>query len=184
MNKHPHFHLHLPDTHRPLPLASAAGLVGLYYYPSTPTRRRLRLTQYRTMSTPASSQTMSATTTESAKPSCVTATPGKYGHVPTDACNSYYNFDPNFPAAIAFTVFFGLATLTHFVQAVVLRKVRPLPLSPSLVICVCVCVFVGGGRGGGIWEWRWMSWTWSGGRGKNYQIALILIMLIVRRSIV
>jgi hypothetical protein len=54
---------------------------------------------------------------------CVTAVPGRYGHVPIDACNSYYNFDPSFAAAIAFAVLFGMSAVGHSAQAVIYKKV-------------------------------------------------------------
>ena len=68
----------------------------------------------------------SATSTAAAAPSCTTAVPNPTnGNVPITACNSYYNFDPSFPAAVAFAVFFGLLTVGHIVRAAVHRKVRP-----------------------------------------------------------
>ncbi|KAI9826697.1 MAG: hypothetical protein M1826_006579 [Phylliscum demangeonii] len=63
-----------------------------------------------------------ATTTSTATPSCTTAVGDKYGRVPLDACNSYYNYDPSYGAAIGFSVLFGLVTITHLVQAVTFRK--------------------------------------------------------------
>ncbi|KIH94054.1 RTA1 domain protein [Sporothrix brasiliensis 5110] len=63
-----------------------------------------------------------SSTSASASPSCTTAVPGKYGYVPIDACNSYYNFDPGFAPAVATAAIFGLLTLTHLVQAIVYKK--------------------------------------------------------------
>ena len=44
---------------------------------------------------------------------CVTAVPGKNGHVPIDigACNVYWAYDPSFSAAVAFAVLFGITTV-------------------------------------------------------------------------
>lgn len=66
-----------------------------------------------------------STTTASNSPSCTTAVPDKYGHVPFDACNSYYNFDPNFEAAVAVAVLFGLLTAIHIAEAIIYKKVSP-----------------------------------------------------------
>lgn len=54
---------------------------------------------------------------------CVTAVPGKHGNVPITACNSYYNFNPEFAPAVAMAVLFGLVTASQLVQAIVHRKV-------------------------------------------------------------
>ncbi|KAF2395905.1 hypothetical protein EJ06DRAFT_534588 [Trichodelitschia bisporula] len=53
---------------------------------------------------------------------CVTATPGKYGNVPIDACNSYYNFDPQYVPALAVAVIFGILTIAHIAWAAVYKK--------------------------------------------------------------
>lgn len=37
-------------------------------------------------------------------PGCTTAIPGPNGHVPLDACNSYYNYDPQYAPAVAVAV--------------------------------------------------------------------------------
>ena len=52
--------------------------------------------------------------------------PDKYGHVPIDACDSYYNFYPSFEGNLAFAVLFGVCTLVHLAQAVAYKKVRSL----------------------------------------------------------
>ncbi|KAI5463524.1 RTA1 like protein-domain-containing protein [Mariannaea sp. PMI_226] len=62
------------------------------------------------------------TATASASVSCVSAIPDKYGHVPIDACNAYYNFYPNFNGNLAFAVLFGLTTIIHLVQAIIYKK--------------------------------------------------------------
>ncbi|KAF7542950.1 hypothetical protein G7046_g10086 [Stylonectria norvegica] len=72
---------------------------------------------------------MSPTTTTFSSPSaasstatCTTAAPGKYGYVPSDSCNSNYNFNPSFDGNMAFAILFGLTTLTHLVQAIIYKK--------------------------------------------------------------
>ncbi len=62
-------------------------------------------------------------TSASATASCTTAVPGKYGHVPLDACNSYYGFDPSFAGNLAFAVLFGMSTIGHLVEAIIFKKV-------------------------------------------------------------
>lgn len=69
------------------------------------------------------SSAISSAATATSTATCVTATPGKYGYVPPDACNSNYNYFPNYGAAIAVTVLFGLVTLAHVVQAFVYKRV-------------------------------------------------------------
>ncbi|KAH6611789.1 RTA1 like protein-domain-containing protein [Chaetomium sp. MPI-SDFR-AT-0129] len=53
---------------------------------------------------------------------CVKATPGPNGNVPITACNSYYNYDPQFAPAVAVAVIFGILTTIHLVEAIALRK--------------------------------------------------------------
>ncbi|KAK6851906.1 hypothetical protein PG995_012031 [Apiospora arundinis] len=53
---------------------------------------------------------------------CVKAVPGPNGHVPVEACNSYYNYDPRFEPAVAVSILFGIFTLVHFILAIVYRK--------------------------------------------------------------
>jgi hypothetical protein len=56
---------------------------------------------------------------------CVTATPGPNGYVSDlNACNAYYNYDPQFGPAVAVAVLFGLFLGVHVFQAIVYRKVR------------------------------------------------------------
>ncbi|KAH6895722.1 RTA1 like protein-domain-containing protein [Thelonectria olida] len=62
------------------------------------------------------------TTTSSASVSCTSAVPDKYGHVPIDACDAYYNFYPSFDGNLAFAVLFGITTIIHLVQAIVYKK--------------------------------------------------------------
>ncbi|TQW00796.1 hypothetical protein V2A60_001837 [Cordyceps javanica] len=63
-----------------------------------------------------------STTSSSASPSCTTAVPDKYGHVPFDACNSYYNDYPSFEANLALAAVFGASFVAHIVQAIVYKK--------------------------------------------------------------
>ncbi len=55
---------------------------------------------------------------------CVYATPGPNGHVDFDACNAYYNYDPQFAPAVAVAVIFGILTAVHVFEAVAFKKVR------------------------------------------------------------
>ncbi|OAA60798.1 RTA1 domain protein [Cordyceps fumosorosea ARSEF 2679] len=73
------------------------------------------------MATP-TTYTHTPTTSSTASPSCTTAVPDKYGHVPFDACNSNYNDNPSFEANLAFAVVFGASFVTHIVQAIVYKK--------------------------------------------------------------
>ncbi|OCL11240.1 hypothetical protein AOQ84DRAFT_314190 [Glonium stellatum] len=74
------------------------------------------------MATPTIHTSVASTTTSTATPSCTTAVPGKYGRVPATACNSYYNYDPSFEAAIAFSVLFAIITVIQTVEAFSFRK--------------------------------------------------------------
>lgn len=55
---------------------------------------------------------------------CITATPGKNGYVPPEACNAEWSYSPSFAAAVLFTVLFGLTTLTQLCQAIYYKKLR------------------------------------------------------------
>jgi hypothetical protein len=50
------------------------------------------------------------------------ATPGVDGYVPADACNALWVYFPNFAAAVAFSVLFGILTIAHLCQAVLYRN--------------------------------------------------------------
>ncbi|KAH4041465.1 hypothetical protein HBI24_011880 [Parastagonospora nodorum] len=50
------------------------------------------------------------------------ATPGVDGHVPADACNALWVYFPNFAAAIAFSVLFGILVIAHVFQAAKYRN--------------------------------------------------------------
>ncbi|KAJ9414329.1 hypothetical protein QL093DRAFT_2106797 [Fusarium oxysporum] len=58
----------------------------------------------------------------SATPSCTTAAPDKYGYVPPDSCNANYGFYPNWEDNTAFAVAFGLSTVAHLAQAIILKQ--------------------------------------------------------------
>ncbi|OJD31022.1 rta1 domain protein [Diplodia corticola] len=73
------------------------------------------------MASTTTSQAASATTSTST-PSCTTAVPGRYGNVPFDACNAYYNFNPQFAPAVAVAVIFGILTIAHLALAIIFKK--------------------------------------------------------------
>lgn len=50
------------------------------------------------------------------------ATPGLDGYVPAGSCNALWVYFPNFAAAIAFSVLFGILTIAHIGQAVMYRN--------------------------------------------------------------
>jgi hypothetical protein len=54
---------------------------------------------------------------------CVSAVPGHNGNVPVSACNSYYNYDPQFAPAVAVAVLFGIFTGIHIFEGIVFKKV-------------------------------------------------------------
>jgi hypothetical protein len=54
---------------------------------------------------------------------CVSATPGPNGNVPITACNSYYNYDPQFAPAVAVAVIFGIFMGVHIFESIFFRKV-------------------------------------------------------------
>jgi hypothetical protein len=64
-----------------------------------------------------------SSTTGRATTSCTSAVPGKYGYVPPNACNSYYNYNPQFSAAVAVAVLFGILSLAHITPAAIYKKV-------------------------------------------------------------
>lgn len=69
-----------------------------------------------------STSTTATSTSDSFLASCTTAVPGKYGYVPVTACNSNYNYDPSFSAAVAVSVIFGILTVAHLVEAIIFKK--------------------------------------------------------------
>jgi hypothetical protein len=50
------------------------------------------------------------------------ATPGLDGYVPADACNALWVYFPNFAAAVAFSILFGILTIAQLCQAVLYRN--------------------------------------------------------------
>lgn len=82
-----------------------------------------------TMASTTVTEAPSSTTTEAA-PSCTTAVPGPNGHVPYDACNSYYNFDPAFAPALAVSIIFAVLSGLHITEAIIFRKASPISLKP------------------------------------------------------
>ncbi|RMZ69314.1 RTA1 domain-containing [Pyrenophora seminiperda CCB06] len=50
------------------------------------------------------------------------ATPGLDGYVPAEACNALWVYFPNFAAAVAFSVLFGMLTIAHLCQAIMYRN--------------------------------------------------------------
>jgi len=66
----------------------------------------------------------STSTTSSATSTCITATPGRHGHVPIGSCNSLYQSDIAWQPAIFFAAAFAITTLLHFFQAFHYKKWR------------------------------------------------------------
>ncbi|KAF1834463.1 hypothetical protein BDW02DRAFT_639283 [Decorospora gaudefroyi] len=50
------------------------------------------------------------------------ATPDPNGYVPADACNALWVYFPNFAAAVAFSILFGMLTIAHVGQAILYRN--------------------------------------------------------------
>jgi hypothetical protein len=76
-----------------------------------------------TMTTPTPTNTATPTsTTAASSASCTTAVPGRYGNVPVNACNSYYNYDPAFEPAVAVAVIFALLSTVHITLAAIFHK--------------------------------------------------------------
>jgi hypothetical protein len=67
---------------------------------------------------------ITATSTSAATASCISVTPGQNGYVPEWACNSNYNYDPSFTAALIFATLFGITTVLHIGQAFAHKKLR------------------------------------------------------------
>ena len=97
----PHFIVHLQNSNWPVPLPNP---------------------QLNNMSSTIISTTSMATASTTS--SCITVTPGKDGYVPAESCNSNYNYNPSFVAALIFAILFGITTLTHIYQAFAYKKVR------------------------------------------------------------
>ena len=55
---------------------------------------------------------------------CIKAVPGPNGHVDDlNACNAYYNYDPQFAPAVAVAVIFGVLLGIHLLQGILYKKV-------------------------------------------------------------
>lgn len=65
--------------------------------------------------------TTASASTSSQAASCTTAVPGRYGNVPADACNSFYNYNPQFAPAVATAVIYGLLTTVHLILAIAFK---------------------------------------------------------------
>jgi hypothetical protein len=76
-----------------------------------------------TTASPSASQSATATS-DGSSASCTTAVPGQYGNVPPDACNSNYNYDPQYAPAVAVAVLFGILTVIHISEGIVFKKVN------------------------------------------------------------
>lgn len=74
------------------------------------------------MATSTSASTTATSTADALLTSCTTAVPGKYGYVPLTACNSNYNFNPSYSAAVAVAVIFGILTTVHLAEAIIFKK--------------------------------------------------------------
>ncbi|KAF4947932.1 hypothetical protein FSARC_13864 [Fusarium sarcochroum] len=73
------------------------------------------------MSTMIPTLTVSSTAL-SAIPTCTTAVPDKYGYVPPESCNANYGFYPKWGDNTALAIVFGLSTVSHLAQAIVLKQ--------------------------------------------------------------
>ncbi|KAF2786236.1 hypothetical protein K505DRAFT_330487 [Melanomma pulvis-pyrius CBS 109.77] len=69
-----------------------------------------------------STATFLPSTTATALPSCITATPGRDGYVPPDACNAQWAYSPSFSAAITYAVLFGILAVAQTALAILYRK--------------------------------------------------------------
>jgi hypothetical protein len=70
----------------------------------------------------------SATATSIAPTTCISVAPGKDGYLPPESCDALLYYVPSFAAAILFCVLYGLTTIMHFVQAIIYKKVRSIPI--------------------------------------------------------
>ena len=89
-------------------------------------RRHLLLSPASDMASIAPSPTtspMPSAASDQPAPSCTTAVPGQYGNVPSDACNSNYNFDPQYIPAVVVAIIFGILSAVHIAEAAIFKKV-------------------------------------------------------------
>jgi hypothetical protein len=73
----------------------------------------------------ASSTDSAITSSASAQPTCLNVPPGRHDYVPPYACNAVWNYDVSFPAAMVFSVMFGIVTIAHLTLGIAFRKVNP-----------------------------------------------------------
>jgi hypothetical protein len=76
-----------------------------------------------TLATVTSAVASTVSSTTSATATCITGVPGKYGYVNPSDCNSLWNFQPSYSAAIAFSVLFAIVTVAHLTQGILYKKV-------------------------------------------------------------
>jgi len=100
-----------------------------------------------------STNTTNTTDTSSATATCINVTPGPNGYVPEWACNAQWNYSPSFPAAVLFTVLFGLTLGAHIYQAILYKKVR-----------LCWVVIMGA-------AWEFVSFALRSAAAQNQQSA-------------
>lgn len=98
-----------------------------------------------------SDTTTNTTDTSSPTSTCVNVTPDSDGYVPEWACNANYNYGPSFPAAVIFTILFGLTLGAHVHQAIMYKKIR-----------LCWVVIMGA-------AWEFFSFALRSAGAKNQQ---------------
>jgi hypothetical protein len=91
------------------------------------------------------------TTDSSSNATCIYVTPDSNGYVPEWACNAQWNYDVSFPAAILFTILFGLTLGAHIYQAILYKKVR-----------LCWVIIMGA-------AWEFVSFALRSAAAKNQQ---------------
>lgn len=74
------------------------------------------------MSTTTTTTAPTSTASATAAPSCTSAVPDKHGHVPSDACNSLYQYDPQFAPTVVFTALFAILAAAHLGLAIHHKK--------------------------------------------------------------
>ena len=102
-----------------------------------------------------STHTTNDTDTSSATATCIIVTPDSNGYVPEWACNANYNYDPSFPTAVIFTIFFGLTLGAHIYQAILYKRVR-----------LCWVIIMGA-------AWEFFSFALRSAGAKNQQSTIL-----------
>ncbi|KAI1463051.1 RTA1 like protein-domain-containing protein [Daldinia caldariorum] len=76
------------------------------------------------MATLESTSTFASPTTFTvrAEPTCTTAVPDHFGHVPPDACNANYGFYPSWEYNLTVAIGFALTSAAHLIEAVIFKK--------------------------------------------------------------